>query len=86
MNALYKFLDFIINAYILLVIVRAVLSWIPHNPNNTIIKLIEQLTEPPLTWIRLWLPKLGGIDFSPVILIFALLIAKRIVLAILFIF
>ena len=84
MYSLFKLLDFIINVYVLLIIVRAVLSWIPHNPNSALIKLIEQVTEPPLAWIRQWLPNLGGLDVSPVILIFALMVVKRIVFSILF--
>ncbi len=81
---LFKLVSFIINLYILIIIIRAVLSWIPHNPHSMLVRLIEQITEPPLAWIRLWLPNLGGLDISPVILIFALLIAKRIISWLLF--
>ncbi len=75
---LINIIDFVINIYILCVIVRAVLSWIPHNPYNTIIRFIYEITDPPLNWIRRWMPNLGGIDLSPMILIFGIIIIRNI--------
>ena len=83
MYSLFKLIDLAIDLYIIVIIIRVVLSWIPHNPNKTYIKLIHQITDPPLAWIRQWMPDLGGLDISPVILILALMIAERIVFSIL---
>ena len=83
MYSLFKLIDLVIDIYIIIVIIRVVLSWIPHNPHNSYIKLIHQITEPPLVWIRQWMPDLGGLDISPMILILGLMIAERIVFSIL---
>ncbi len=83
MTSLFKLIDLAVDLYIIVVIIRVVLSWIPHNPNNSYIKLIHQITEPALAWIRQWIPDLGGLDISPMILILGLMIAERIVFSIL---
>ncbi|NOZ62815.1 MAG: YggT family protein [Calditrichaeota bacterium] len=73
----------LIDLYSFVVIVRVVLSWIPHNPYQSVIRIIYQLTEPPLRQIRQWLPAMSGLDFSPLVLIFALYFLKRILLSLL---
>lgn len=48
-------------------ILQAVLSWV--NPSAPIAPLIERLTDPLLEPIRRRLPRLGGVDLSPLALI-----------------
>ena len=58
--------------YTLIIIVRAVVSWIQPNPYNPIVQILYRLTEPVLFPIRKALAKrLGniGIDFSPIVAI-----------------
>lgn len=52
--------------------VGAILSWF-NRGNNSLSYLLYQLGEPVLSPIRLLLPKTGMIDFSPMVLAFALL-------------
>jgi YggT family protein len=75
-------IHFLGDAYILVIIVRAVLSWIRPNPYNPVIKFIYQITEPPLRFIRQYLPNLGGLDISPIILIFIIYLIERIAIRI----
>lgn len=57
-----------------LVIVYAVLSWVPnHSPMSDV---IERLCAPPLTPIRRVLPLVGGIDLSPLVLLVLLQVAS----------
>ncbi len=50
----------------LLIIVRVILSWVPHNQYNQIIYAIYQITEYIFKPIREFLPfSATGIDFSP---------------------
>ena len=57
-----------------MVIVYAVLSWIPTN--SAMSDVIERLCAPPLTPIRRVLPLVGGIDLSPLVLLVLLQIAS----------
>jgi YggT family protein len=46
---------------------QAVLSWV--NPSAPIAPLLARLTDPLLDPIRQRLPRLGGVDLSPLVLI-----------------
>jgi YggT family protein len=50
-----------------LVIVQAILSWV--NPYAPLAPAIQQLTQPFLAPIRKFLPLVGGVDLSPLVLI-----------------
>ncbi len=75
--ALYSLFETIIQIYIYILIISAVLSWLVAfdllNTHSRAVQTIRlalfRLTEPLLHPIRRFLPDLGGIDISPVILI-----------------
>ena len=71
--AVAKLINFILSAYIWVVIGRAVISWVNADPYNPIVRFLVQITEPVLSRIRRFLPPLGGIDLSPMLLIFAII-------------
>ncbi len=64
----------LVYSYIILIIISAVLSFVQVDPYNPIVQVINRLTNPPLRFIREKLPFLviGGIDLSPIVLIFGL--------------
>lgn len=76
----------LIDLYIWVVIIGVVLSWLVAfsvvNMSNRIVYLIgdfvNRLTEPALRLIRQWLPKLGGLDISTIILILGLWMLQEI--------
>lgn len=70
MMALAGIVDFLLTAYMWIIIGRAVISWVSADPYNPIVRFLYEVTEPLLGRIRRILPiSLGGIDFSPVVLI-----------------
>lgn len=88
MVPLIVFIAYVIDLYIWVIIISAILSWlIAFNVVNTqnrfvytVADTLYRLTEPALRPIRSILPNLGGIDISPVILILFLLFIKNVVL------
>lgn len=66
-----------LNIYVYMVIASAILSWLVHfgviNTRNQFVSMIGEflwrVTEPALRPIRRFMPNLGGIDISPIILI-----------------
>jgi len=88
MLALIGFIAMLINVYIWIIIAGAVLSWLVAfkvvNTHNqfvyTVADAIYRLTEPALRPIRRFLPDLGGIDISPIVLIFGLIFLREVVL------
>ena len=65
----------------ILIIVRVVLSWIPHDPNGQYFYLIYVITEYILGPIRSSFPvRSGSLDFSPIAAFFLLGFIKKILL------
>lgn len=85
MLSLLNLIDTIINLYIWIIIIGAILSWLVAfnvvNTHNrfvyTVMDFIYRLTEPALRPIRRFMPNLGGIDISPVILILGLIFLRN---------
>ncbi len=71
--AIAKLINFVLGAYIWVVIGRAVISWVNADPYNPIVRFLVQITEPVLSRIRRYLPPMGGLDLSPMILILAII-------------
>ena len=70
MMALAGIIDFLLTAYMWVIIGRAVISWVNADPYNPIVRFLYEITEPLLGRIRRILPvSMGSMDFSPVILI-----------------
>ncbi len=70
LNALAHVIDFVLYAYMWLIIIRALLSWVNPDPYNPIVSFLYQVTEPVLYRVRRFLPFRGlGIDLSPIIVL-----------------
>ena len=62
----------IVRLYLLLIVIRALLSWFKPDPEAPLVRLLIWITEPVLAQIRRIVPPIGGrIDLSP---FFALII------------
>jgi YggT family protein len=66
-----------LTVYMWIVIIRALISWVSPDPYNPIVRLLYRATEPVLWRVRRVLPIGGfGIDFSPLIVILAILLLQ----------
>ncbi len=74
--ALAVVLDYAITAYIWIIIIRALISWVNPDPYNPVVRFLSAVTDPVLDPIRKRLPYLGGIDISPVIVILILVFLR----------
>ncbi len=70
--AIAKLINFVLSAYIWVVIARAVISWVNPDPYNPIVRFLHQVTDPVLMRLRRYIPVMGGLDLSPMILILAI--------------
>ena len=67
---LAKVIDYVLFFYMIVIIARAVLSWVNPDPYNPIVRFLYNITEPVLYRIRSRIPVFfGGIDFSPIVVI-----------------
>ena len=70
LGALAQVLGMLIRAYMWIVIIRALISWVNPDRYNPIVRFLHAATDPVLHRIRRLIPaSFGGIDFSPLILI-----------------
>ena len=87
MKSILILFDTIISLYIWILIINAIISWlVAFNILNTgnrfvysVLDVSYRLTAPALNYIRRFLPSLGSIDISPVILILALMFLRNLV-------
>ena len=85
MKSIFLLVDSIINIYIWIIIINAILSWLVSfnvlNTQNrfvfTVLNATHQLTDPVLNKIRRFIPNLGSIDISPVVLILLLIFIRN---------
>ncbi|MQA91983.1 MAG: YggT family protein [Gemmatimonas sp.] len=73
-------LYYILEALKWLIVVRAVMSWFVSPANdNPIVSIIRRITDPILRPISGMLPLMGGIDLSPIIAFFAIILFQQVV-------
>jgi len=73
MFAIVNVIHTIINIYIWIVIIAALVRWVRPDPYNPIVQALYRLTEPVYAWIRRYIPTVvGGIDLAPLIVIIGL--------------
>jgi len=66
----------IIDLYSFVVLATVILSWVGMDPRHPLASFVRKLTEPLLDPIRRVVPPVGGLDFSPMILLVGLQILK----------
>ncbi len=87
LGPLLSILIIAIDLYVWAIIISAVLTWLVHfgvvNTRNQFVSMVGEflwrLTEPALRPIRRFVPNLGGMDISPVVLILLLIFVKMVI-------
>jgi|SRR5688572_15442756 len=83
--ALFGIIDMILQVLVWIIIVQVILSWLvafnvintSSNFVRTVLDALDRLTAPLYRPIRKIMPDFGGIDFSPIVLILAIQILRR---------
>lgn len=79
--ALAKILGVLLNAYMWIVIISALLTWVNPDPYNPIVRFLRGATDPVYARIRRALPfaVISGFDLSPIVVILAIQAADIVV-------
>ena len=76
--ALAQVVDYLLWAYMWIVVARAVISWVNPDPYNPIVRFLHSVTDPLFYRLRRILPLYaGGIDFSPIVVFIAIIFLQR---------
>ncbi len=85
-----KFLLLFLDIFFWIIIVQVIMSWliafdvinVRNAQAQNLIKLMTKLTDPIYKPLRKFIPSIAGIDFTPIIIIFGISLAKNAVASI----
>ncbi|QDP19448.1 YggT family protein [Sphingomonas xanthus] len=83
--ALFGIIDMILQVLVWIIIAQVIVSWLvafnvintQSNFVRTVLEVLERITDPLYRPIRKIMPDFGGIDFSPIVLILAIQILRK---------
>ncbi len=92
MVILGQLLIFLIEIYTFIIIASVIVSWLiafnvisaDHPTTRNLLRLLGRATDPVMRPVQKYVPSIGGIDISPIIVIFGLMILQNIVARIFF--
>ena len=62
----------LVDLYSLVILAAVVMSWVRVGLRNPLARMVYNLSEPVLAPLRQVLPAMGGLDFSPMVMLLAL--------------
>lgn len=80
-------LNFLLSLYVWIIVIQVVISWLiafevinTRNPSAAnLVRLLERATEPVFKPLRKYVPPIGGIDLTPLIVIVGIWVLQHIV-------
>ncbi|HRC26164.1 MAG TPA: YggT family protein, partial [Alphaproteobacteria bacterium] len=81
-----------LNIYFYIIVIEVVVSWLlvfevinVRNPQaQNLVRLLRKLTDPVMVPIRKYVPPIGGIDISPIIVIFLIFVLQNLIYRVFF--
>jgi YggT family protein len=81
LTAVASILDIVLTIYMYIIFASVFISFVSADPYNPIVRFIHAATDPIFYRIRRFLPlTFGNIDFSPAIVIFAIIFCKTFII------
>ena len=85
MQSIFILIDTVLSLYMWCIIIAAVMSWLTYgnviNTQNRFVYVVGdflyRVTEPALRILRRWIPNLGGIDVTPIVLILLIVFIRN---------
>jgi YggT family protein len=75
-----NFFDLLFTLLSFAIIARALISWVPVDPYNPVVRFLDQITSPIIEPLRRVIPPIGGaIDITPIIALVLIQILQAIV-------
>jgi YggT family protein len=76
--AVTQILDYVLWAYMWIIIARVIISWVDADPYNPIVRFLYSVTDPILDKVRQVLPVFaGGFDLSPIVVWIVIVFLRR---------
>ena len=78
---LAQVLNGVLNVFLWVIIIRVVMSWFSPDPHNPIVRFITEVTEPLFRYVRRYVPNVGPLDLSPIILMLLIMFLQAAVVS-----
>ena len=69
MTILFSIIRLLCDVLTIIILLRVVVSWYSPRPTNKLVIILYRLTEPILAPLRRIIPRVGRLDFSPLVAI-----------------
>lgn len=87
MSAIGQLLMFLLNAYVWIIVISVLASWLiafdvinaKSEQARNLLKLLDKVTDPVFKPLRKYVPSIGGIDITPIIVIFGIFLLQHLV-------
>ncbi len=79
--ALAELISLLVYIFIFSILIEMLLSWVNHDPYNPLSSFVTRLNQPLLRLARRWVPNVGGLDLSPLLVIILLQLSLILVVA-----
>jgi YggT family protein len=80
--AIAEILNIVLELYMWIIIIAAVISWVSPDPYNPIVRFLYRVTEPALRPIRRVIGhRLGPLDISPLVVVLVIIFLQRFVVS-----
>ncbi|MFZ2422587.1 MAG: YggT family protein [Anaerolineae bacterium] len=81
---LRQFIVLLFGALQFAILIRVLLTWFPNlDRSNPLVQLLSSVTDPILEPARRLVPPFGGLDISPILVLFALQLLESVLLRVL---
>jgi len=77
--ALVNVVVLLLNLYLFTILIQVILSWVSPGAYNPALSVLYSINEPLLEQARRVIPPLGGIDFSPLLVLVAIEVIKMLI-------
>lgn len=72
MVAVIQFVNILVTVLSYAIIIRALITWFPIAPDNPIVRVLDDVTEPIMAPLRRVVPRIGMIDITPIVALLVL--------------
>lgn len=77
LQALAFIISGLVTFYVLVILAAAITTWVSADPRNGLVRALRLMTEPMLKRVRRYIPPMGGVDLSPLVLVLVLMFVRH---------
>lgn len=75
----YTLAGTLLNYFFWAILIEVLMSWVLPDPRNPFVQIVTQITEPIMAPARKIIPPIGGLDLSPILVLFIIQFLLRLI-------